>query len=1075
MADGGDVVKRITITANGEGIDSTTSSVNALGDAFDNASKKSQSAFEGVGTAGAIGGLIAGLSAALDYVAKMNSGLADMATVAHQVGLSLKDLQSVQFGGQITGLSSDKINTGLQQSATLLNDASRNANSLSKEFDANGISVKNANGQLISQNQLLTIAARLVANAKNPGDQNAIAVMLGFTKEWIPLLEEVAKDGIGGIGDEAKKAGAVIDDSVIERAKVFDEEWKKSSASFSLTMKAAMADLLPYIDDLIKKAKEFVDEVKKGQPGDPSSPYLNLNNTTDKIANNAIRGGLKAVGIDPDQTWQIKIAPELTSAWDSLSSKISGYVSDASDDTKSKMSELVSWWKENVLDLAIYGVPKALNQATSGAFPAKPVTVGEISKEDRKWYTGTNAVTDTSDDTINAAKSTAAWVAEGKTYQQLSSDITKGAEGIAGGFSKVASKGNDANDAVDRAINTLTRHVGQQEADAKAIGLGDAALAALKAEANETAAVLANGGKETDAQALKFATLKSAAYDAADALAKAKVASEISRGAQTAFLSPEDVQIANQLAKMFGDNIPAALNSSQAAAIRLNNAMASANNTIRTGLATSANEFVSGLVKGESVMQSLKSAAASLGQTLTTAGVNSLVTTGLNSLTGAAGLSAGAASAAAAITAACTAGGAALAAGGATAAAAIGTGGVTAGAAEAAGGAAAGTTTAVGGAAAGTSLAAGGAAAGAALWGPIGALVAAGAGIGLSLFGGSNNNEEEKNKQAIQQAQQAQAAAISAGQDRASQYNTQGQLAGVDTSTVQGQLQAFDIQANKQRADEMKSGGEAIVELEKSLAAQRQAIVDKANQQVIKSYQDFLDSVKTGSLSTLSPEDQLKYAQNLFNSDVTKAKGGDQDAIDKVTQDAQSLLNIAQSFYASSAGYASIYDQVTGAVSGLISGGGLYTAAPDAGITNIADNTDNDTASINKFLGQAGAKSGYQPVGTLPGYASGGIVGNGSYNRDSVTARLAGGEAVTRATSVNARTIGALQYINNTGRAPQGDNTEVVRVLTQGFNNQTQVLSDKLDSLSDRIKAVESATKQAGSQRRVPGSDKRAA
>jgi hypothetical protein len=31
----------------------------------------------------------------------------------------------------------------------------------------------------------------------------------------------------------------------------------------------------------------------------------------------------------------------------------------------------------------------------------------------------------------------------------------------------------------------------------------------------------------------------------------------------------------------------------------------------------------------------------------------------------------------------------------------------------------------------------------------------------------------------------------------------------------------------------MKAGGEAIVELEKSLAAQRQAIVDKANQAVI--------------------------------------------------------------------------------------------------------------------------------------------------------------------------------------------------------------------------------------------------
>ena len=38
----GDLVRRITISATGEGIDSTTDSVNGLGDAFDNVSKKSQ-------------------------------------------------------------------------------------------------------------------------------------------------------------------------------------------------------------------------------------------------------------------------------------------------------------------------------------------------------------------------------------------------------------------------------------------------------------------------------------------------------------------------------------------------------------------------------------------------------------------------------------------------------------------------------------------------------------------------------------------------------------------------------------------------------------------------------------------------------------------------------------------------------------------------------------------------------------------------------------------------------------------------------------------------------------------------
>ena len=98
---------------------------------------------------------------------------------------------------------------------------------------------------------------------------------------------------------------------------------------------------------------------------------------------------------------------------------------------------------------------------------------------------------------------------------------------LADGFSKVASKAKDANDAVDRAINALARHTEQAKADALAVGLGDAALAAYRATASETAAKQANGNEETAKQAAQFAALKVQAEAAADALAKAKVASDM--------------------------------------------------------------------------------------------------------------------------------------------------------------------------------------------------------------------------------------------------------------------------------------------------------------------------------------------------------------------------------------------------------------------------------------------------------------------------------------------------------------------------------------------------------------------
>jgi hypothetical protein len=152
----------------------------------------------------------------------------------------------------------------------------------------------------------------------------------------------------------------------------------------------------------------------------------------------------------------------------------------------------------------------------------------------------------------------------------------------------------DQDDKVDNAINSLRKHTEQTEADTKAIGLGEGALAKFRAEAQETAAVQANGGKETADQAAAFKQLQEQAGAAADALAKAKVNSQISFGRQTALLTPEDVQIANQLKGIYGDNIPAALNSSEAAAIRWNNQIKSVGDSIQNDLSEPLADFTLG-------------------------------------------------------------------------------------------------------------------------------------------------------------------------------------------------------------------------------------------------------------------------------------------------------------------------------------------------------------------------------------------------------------------------------------------------------------------------------------------------
>jgi hypothetical protein len=100
----------------GAKLDQFQSDMNAAGDMADSAVSRIESSFASLNpTAGGFGTFLTGASAGvlgiIAYVVALNKQLADMQTTAEQVGLTLKDFQGVQFGGQVAGLSTDQINT----------------------------------------------------------------------------------------------------------------------------------------------------------------------------------------------------------------------------------------------------------------------------------------------------------------------------------------------------------------------------------------------------------------------------------------------------------------------------------------------------------------------------------------------------------------------------------------------------------------------------------------------------------------------------------------------------------------------------------------------------------------------------------------------------------------------------------------------------------------------------------------------------------------------------------------------------------------------------------------------------
>lgn len=432
---------------------------------------------------------------------------------------------------------------------------------------------------------------------------------------------------------------------------------------------------------------------------------------------------------------------------------------------------------------------------------------------------------------------------------------------------------------------------------------------------------------------------------------------------------------------------------------------------------------------------------------------------------------------------------------------------------------------------------------------------------------------EEQERVAAEQVRIAEEAAqkLEALRNRIASFQDRYFNATTDTSTLAGAIAAFERQVRKEVDEEVKLGGEGLIELERAHYVERLSLLKQfsdrtieeakrtaeaeaeAKNQAARSIVDYLLDLNTGANSALSPSQRLSAANQGYSATLALAQGGNVDALNRITKDAEALRVAAQSFYGSSAGYQQILttiqtqlnalpavqestdpvvaqlSQVVSAVNGTttaVSSGNSLTSAQTLVLNaqqslmtannNLTATTNSwqeglysltgqlvtlNTTSANQLIelknlqarvntssvilggGTAVANNSiaealnkiaintsyqmtsnntvvkignYRQGGVIPGYASGGMVGNGVFDRDSVMARyasggnimLAGGEGVLTAPAT--RDIGgraAVDFINQHRMLPSNDNGATVAEL--------RAMHRTIGSLLSRIASLE--------------------
>ena len=151
----------------------------------------------------------------------------------------------------------------------------------------------------------------------------------------------------------------------------------------------------------------------------------------------------------------------------------------------------------------------------------------------------------------------------------------------------------------------------------------------------------------------------------------------------------------------------------------------------------------------------------------------------------------------------------------------------------------------------------------------------------------------------------AKQASIQSGYD--ADYSAAKSAAELEAENRKNQIAALESQSSllEDQASAIKDQISAVSDLADEAAKL---------QEIVAGFAAFTDSLRIGDLSSLDYGSQLGTAKNQFDQTLTAAQGGDASAVSKLQDYAQTYLQEAKGYYASSADYAAIFDRVTSAL-----------------------------------------------------------------------------------------------------------------------------------------------------------------
>jgi len=188
----------------------------------------------------------AGIGIGLAEIASTLKDIADIGDVADKIGLTTESLQELRFAAARTGSDVAALDTGMAIFAKNLSEAaSGKVDMFSRVLEANGVSLRNADGSLRTQMEVLADYADLVRNAATGQDKlNLTTIAFGSAgADLVGMLSRGAA-GLSDMATEAHNLGVVIGSDTIDAARQMDDKYSEVIARLSALWKRFVVEVV---------------------------------------------------------------------------------------------------------------------------------------------------------------------------------------------------------------------------------------------------------------------------------------------------------------------------------------------------------------------------------------------------------------------------------------------------------------------------------------------------------------------------------------------------------------------------------------------------------------------------------------------------------------------------------------------------------------------------------------------------------------------------------------------------------------------------------------------------------------